>query len=112
MIRDVEKIKKLPLRAGQSIMIKWLETDKVGGLIQAIQALCYECMGYYQDRELLEGDCGDPQCPLFTFNYYNRRAHPELRKKTYKKELTPDQKQKLRENLKKAREFKKAAKKP
>jgi len=107
MIRDVEKIKKLPPRAGQSIMVKWLETGKIGGPVQAIQALCYECMGYYQDSELLEGDCGDPQCPLFTFNYYNRRAHPELKKK-----LTLDQKQELRERLKKARELKKAAKKP
>jgi len=50
MIRDVEKIKKLPPRAGQSIMVKWLETGKIGGPAQAIQALCYECMGYYQDR--------------------------------------------------------------
>jgi len=107
MIRDVEKIKKLPPRAGQSIMVKWLETGKIGGPAQAIQALCYECMGYYQDKELLEGDCGDPQCPLFTFNYYNRRTHPELKKK-----LTLDQKQELRERLKKARELKKVAKKP
>jgi len=106
MIRDVEKIKKLPPRVGQSIMVKWLETGKIGGPVQAIQALCYECMGYYQDSELLEGDCGDPQCPLFTFNYYNRRAHPELKKK-----LTLDQKQELRERLKKARELKKVAKK-
>ena len=107
MIRDVEKIKKLPPRVGQSIMVKWLETGKIGGPVQAIQALCYECMGYYQDSELLEGDCGDPQCPLFTFNYYNRRVHPELKKK-----LTLDQKQELKERLKKARELKKAAKKP
>ena len=101
MIRDVEKIKKLPSRVGQSAMIKWLETGKIGGPVQAIQALCYQCMGYYQDRELLEGDYGDPQCPLFTFNYYNRRAHPE-----FKKELTPAQKQKVMER------FKKVAKKP
>ena len=107
MIRDVEKIKKLPLRVGQSIMVKWLETGKIGGPVQAIQALCYECIGYYQDSELLEGDYGDPQCPLFTFNYYNRQAHPELKKK-----LTPDQKQKFKENLKKAWESRKAAKKP
>ena len=110
MIRDVEKIKKLPSRVGQSAMIKWLETGKIGGPVQAIQALCYECMGYYQDSELLEGDCGDPQCPLFTFNYYNRQAHPEL--KNTKVALTPDRKQKLRENLKKAWESRKAAKKP
>jgi hypothetical protein len=101
MIRDVEKIKKLPPRVGQSIMVKWLETGKIGGPAQAIQALCYECMGYYQDSELLEGDCGDPQCPLFTFNYYNRRTHSE-----FKKELTPAQKQKVMER------FKKVAKKP
>jgi len=69
-------------------------------------------MGYYQDRELLEGDYGDPQCPLFRFNRYNKRAHPELKKKTHHKVLTPDQKQKLRENLKKAWESRKAAKKP
>ena len=49
MIRDVEKIKKLPPRVGQSIMAKWLETGKISPS-QAIQALCYECMGYYQDR--------------------------------------------------------------
>ena len=60
MIRDVEKIKKLPPRVGQSIMVKWLETGKIGGPAQAIQALCYECMGYYKDRKLLEGDCGIP----------------------------------------------------
>jgi hypothetical protein len=107
MIRDVEKIKKLPPRAGQSIMVKWLETGKIGGPVQAIQALCYECMGYYQDSELLEGDYGDPQCPLFTFNYYNRRAHPEFRKK-----LTPEQKQRITEQLKKGKELKKVAKKP
>jgi len=107
MIRDVEKIKKLPPRVGQSIMVKWLETGKIGGPVQAIQALCYECMGYYQDSELLEGDCGDPQCPLFTFNYYNRRAHPEFRKK-----LTPEQKQRIGEQLKKGRELKRVAKKP
>ena len=111
MIREVEKIKKLPSRVGQSAMIKWLETGKVSPF-QAIQALCYECMGYYQDSELLEGDCGDPQCPLFTFNYYNRRAHPELRKKTRQIKLTPDQKQKIGERLKKARELRKVAKKP
>ena len=88
-------------------MVKRLETGKIDGPVQAIQALCYECMGYYQDKKLLAGDCGDPQCPLFTFNYYNRRAHPELKKK-----LTPDQKQKFKENLKKAWESRKAAKKP
>ena len=107
MIRDVEKIKKLPPRVGQSIMVKWLETGKIGGPVQAIQALCYECMGYYQDSELLEGDCGDPQCPLFKFNYYNRQAHPEFRKK-----LTPEQKQRIGEQLKKGRELRKVAKKP
>ena len=48
MIRDVEKIKKLPPRVGQSIMVKWLETGKIGGPAQAIQALCYECMGYFK----------------------------------------------------------------
>jgi hypothetical protein len=88
-------------------MVKWLETGKIGGPAQAIQALCYECMGYYQDKELLEGDCGDPQCPLFTFNYYNRQVHPEFRKK-----LTPEQKQRIGEQLKKGRELKRAAKKP
>jgi len=111
LIREVEKIKKLPSRVGQSAMVKWLETGKISPF-QAIQALCYECMGYYQDSELLEGDCGDPQCPLFTFNYYNRRAHPELRKKTRQISLTPDQKQKIGERLKKARELRKVAKKP
>ena len=106
MIRDVEKIKKLPSRVGQSEMVKWLETGKISPF-QAIQALCYECMGYHQDSELLEGDCGDPQCPLFKFNYYNRRAHPEFRKK-----LTPEQKQRIGEQLKKGRELKRVAKKP
>jgi len=94
--RDVEKIKKLPLRKGQAIMVKWLETGKLTSAKQAIQAFCYECMGYYQDSELLEGDCGDPQCPLFKFNYYNKRHHPE-----FKKQLTPDEKQKIAEKFKK-----------
>ncbi len=96
MNRDIEKIKKMPLRKGQAIIIQWLETGKLVSAKQAIQAFCYECMGYYQDAELVDADCGDPQCPLFRFNYYNKRHHPE-----FKKQLSEAEKQKVVEKFKK-----------
>lgn len=61
---------------------------------QAIRAKCYECMAYYQDKELREDkDCKCVTCPLYPYNPYARHRPQWLedimrrRAETYKRRL-------------------------
>lgn len=60
---------------------------------EAIQAHCYQCMGGYGDGE--DRDCRNPPCPLYPFHPHNPNK--------LKRELSPEQSEKLRKNLSRIR---------
>lgn len=54
--------------SGRRELVSYLEGKPITR-VQAIKALCYECMGYYSDgRE----DCGCTECPLYPFTPYSK----------------------------------------
>jgi hypothetical protein len=53
---------------------------------QAIIAKCYDCMGYYEDKDK---DCGIEQCPLYPFMVY-RGGEKRSFKARSKKLVTED----------------------
>lgn len=70
--------------------------DRPASPLMAIKEFCMECCGW--ERSAVKS-CSAPQCPLFEFRFgknpYNKRT------------LTDEQKEKLAERMKKARESKK-----
>lgn len=52
---------------GKTDMLKFLKGEPVTQR-QAIQAKCYDCMGYFQDGANGNRDCGDKLCPLYPYN--------------------------------------------
>ena len=47
----------------------------------AIDSHCYECVGW-TTTDLPDGDCGTPDCSLYPFRPFNRRARKEAAKCT------------------------------
>jgi len=52
---------------GRQEMIKHLEGERLT-LKQAVNARCYDCMGFYSDGKL---NCNMRRCPLHRFMAYN-----------------------------------------
>jgi len=75
LISNIEKHGKTA--RGRQELIKHLEGERLT-LKQAVNARCYDCMGYYSDGKL---DCGMSKCPLHPFMPYNKsklnRKKPE-----------------------------------
>ena len=44
---------------------------------QAIQAHCYDCMGYFADGR---ADCEMPRCPLYPFMNFNRNKNKRVKR--------------------------------
>jgi len=55
---------------GQKYLIAHLEGKKLT-YKGAVQAKCYDCMGYYMDGL---HDCGIPDCPLYGFSPYKKES--------------------------------------
>ncbi len=66
-VEDVERVGLLA--AGKNELIKHLEGNRLTQK-QAINAKCYDCMGYFIDGR---ADCLMPDCPLYPFMRYNPR---------------------------------------
>ena len=88
-----EDIEKYGLSArGKKEILAHLEGNKLT-LKQAVNAKCYDCMGFYADGKV---DCEMPSCTLYPFMPYN----PNRIKKT--KTMTDDQKKAVVERFKNA----------
>jgi hypothetical protein len=76
--------------SGRRELVSFLEGKSITR-VQAIKALCYECMGYYSDgREC----CGCTECPLFPFTPYST---DKSQAKT--RTITPEQKESSRKRM-------------
>jgi len=53
---------------GQNELIKHLSGERLT-LKQAVNAHCYDCMGFFADGKT---DCSMPHCPLHPFMFYNK----------------------------------------
>lgn len=63
----ITEIEKYGVKArGKKEILKHLSGKKIT-LLQAVQAKCFECMGYYSDGKM---DCQVPSCPLYPFMPY------------------------------------------
>ncbi|HHT9136774.1 MAG TPA: hypothetical protein ACFYEK_05945 [Candidatus Wunengus sp. YC60] len=56
------------LSRGKKSLIKHLEGNKIGRK-DAMDAKCYDCMGYFIDGRK---DCKMPNCPLFKYRPYKK----------------------------------------
>ncbi len=65
-IKDIRRQGKAA--RGQKELIKHLSGERLT-LKQAVNAHCYDCMGFYADGK---HDCAMPKCPLHPFMFYNR----------------------------------------
>ena len=65
---------------GKQELLTYLKTRKPQTRTQAINAHCYECMGYCADGA---EDCGSEACALYPF-------HPYSHKKKYTRTITPE----------------------
>ena len=81
-----------PSARGKKELLKHL-SGKKNSFKQAINAKCYDCMGYYIDGRV---SCEMPKCPLFPFMNYNPQK--EKRGTT----MTEEQKSVVRERFKNA----------
>jgi hypothetical protein len=63
---------------GKQELIKHLEGRRLT-LKQAVNAHCFDCMGYYSDGKQ---DCKMPACSLFPFMPYNANREKQTVKKT------------------------------
>ncbi len=72
---------------GQAELIRHLQGQALT-LRQAVQAHCFDCMGYFADGKR---DCGMPGCALYPFMPYN----PNRTKKVTGRKLTDAHKAKL-----------------
>lgn len=88
-IATPESLKKERLAAGRNQFIKFLNGEKIN-LREAIEAKCYDCMGFYADGV---EPCASTNCPLYPFHPYNpnptklRASRPDLKgKKRVKKD--------------------------
>lgn len=54
------------LSKGKKSLLKHLEGGKLGRK-EAMDAKCYDCMGYFADGR---ADCGVKNCPLYDFRPY------------------------------------------
>jgi hypothetical protein len=70
----VEQSKKA---IGKSAYVKFLKGETLTQR-QAIQAMCYECMGYYEDGD---NDCENCTCPLYLFMPFNKYKIPFVKSK-------------------------------
>jgi len=57
----------LPKAKGMTSYLAHLK-GKTNTQRQAIEAYCYDCMGFYEDGI---ADCQNPKCPLYPFMPYN-----------------------------------------
>ena len=68
---NIDLIKQHGKRAkGKKELIKYLEGGKLT-YKQAVQAKCFECMGYCIDGRI---DCGISDCPLYPFMPHNNHG--------------------------------------
>ena len=65
-IQQIKKIKPRPI--GASAYIRWRSGQPLPTAV-AIQAKCFECMGFYLDGT---SDCQTPQCPLYLYMPYRK----------------------------------------
>jgi len=73
---------------GQKELIKHLSGERLT-LKQAVNAHCYDCMGFFSDGK---HDCNMPHCSLHPFMAYNQNRV----KRTIKKTMTGDHMEKMR----------------
>jgi len=91
----LKEIEKMPQSAGKTYMTKYLKGAKLT-TSQAIKAHCFCCEGYHLDGKV---SCELKDCALFPFMPYNK-SKQKLR---VGKELSLEQKQKMKDGKKKAR---------
>lgn len=72
---------------GKSELIEHLEGGRLT-LRQAVQAHCYDCMGYFADEK---ADCKIPACSLYPFMAYNKS---KIKRKS-RRVLTAEHKEKM-----------------
>jgi D-mannonate dehydratase len=69
---NAERIKSIRRQGkaarGQKELIKHLSGERLT-LKQAVNAHCYDCMGFFADGKT---DCHMPACPLSQFMFYNK----------------------------------------
>lgn len=65
LIKQVEEHGKL--KQGKTVLLKHYSGQKTTRQ-EAIQAKCYDCMGYFQDEGL---DCENSSCPLYPYFQYS-----------------------------------------
>ena len=63
---------------GKNELLKHLSGQRLT-LKQAVNAYCYDCMGFYADGKL---DCDMPHCSLHPFMAYNQNRVKRIVKKT------------------------------
>lgn len=79
MIERIKDIRQHGKKArGQAELIKHLEGQRLT-LKQAVNAHCYDCMGFYADGKQ---DCKMPKCSLHPFMAYNQKRIKRTIKKT------------------------------
>ena len=67
----LRSVRKLGIRAkGKKPLIEHLKGEELKRTA-AIQAKCYECMGYYSEGKTR--DCKCPSCPLYGFMPYKQK---------------------------------------
>lgn len=78
-----KEVKKYGRRTkGRKELLKHLENKRITRQ-QAIEAKCYECMGFYADGII---DCGISNCPLYPYNP-NSKANKKIQKEKREKKL-------------------------
>lgn len=89
-----EEVKKGKAFKGKFSLIKHLE-GKIINKRQAIEAKCYDCMGFYNDGTI---DCEIQDCPLYPFMPFQKNV---IRKN--KRIISEETKGKMKKSLEKAR---------
>jgi hypothetical protein len=86
IISDIKRNGKMA--KGKKELIKYLEGGRLT-LKQAVNARCYDCMGFYADGKV---DCNMPHCSLHPFMPHNQNRG----KRTVKNTMPKDHMEKMR----------------
>ena len=71
MKKEIQEVNKFGIKArGQAAILKYLQGKPITKR-QAIEAKCYECMGYYIHGAI---DCSVRECPLYPYNPYRKKS--------------------------------------